>query len=99
MLSIEFASRAVKDLRRMDRPDRERMRVALEQLAAGAQNLDIKALIGASPYLRLRTGDWRVLYRPFTPQEDPEAPAHPGLLIARVVNRRDLVKAVSTLTT
>lgn len=94
MSSIELATRAVKDLRRLDRPDRDRVRDALQQLAAGAENLDIKALTGSAPWLRLRVGDWRVLYRPLT---DAEAHGGPGLLVARVVNRRDLLRAVGTL--
>ena len=94
MSSIELATRAVKDLRRLDRPDRDRIRDALQQLAAGAENLDIKALAGSAPWLRLRVGDWRVLYRPLT---DAEASDGAGLLVARIVNRRDLLRAVGTL--
>ncbi len=94
MSSIELATRAVKDLRRLDRPDRDRIRDALQQLAAGAENLDIKALTGSAPWLRLRVGDWRVLYRPLTGAEEPDGA---GLLVARVVNRRDLLRAVGTL--
>ena len=94
MSSIELATRAAKDLRRLDRPDRERIRDALQQLAAGAENLDIKTLAGSAPWLRLRVGDWRVLYRPLT---DADAPEGPGLLVARVVNRRDLLRAVGNL--
>ncbi len=94
MSSIELATRAVKDLRRLDRPDRDRIRDALQQLAAGAENLDIKALTGSAPWLRLRVGDWRVLYRPLTDAEEPDGA---GLLVARVVNRRDLLRAVGTL--
>lgn len=94
MSTIDLATRAVKDLRRLDRPDRDRVRDALQQLAAGAENLDIKALTGSAPWLRLRVGDWRVLYRLLT---DAEAPDGAGLLVARVVHRRDLLRAVGTL--
>lgn len=93
MSSIELVARAVKDLRRLDRLDRDRIRHTLQQLAAGAENLDIKALAGAAPRLRLRVGDWRVLYRPLT---DTEAADGSGLLVARVINRRDLLRAVGT---
>lgn len=94
-LSVEFSARAVRDLKRIDAPERRRIREALEQLALGAENLDVKALAGQSPWLRLRAGDWRVLYRPRTPTE--EIQTGPGLLVARVVNRRDLLRAVRTL--
>jgi hypothetical protein len=43
-------------------------RVRLERLGGGdAANLDIKALTGRSPWLRMRVGDWRVIYRPADP--------------------------------
>ncbi len=96
-LPVELSSRAVRDVKRIDTPERRRIRDALEALAGGEENLDIKALSGQQPWLRLRAGDWRVLYRPYSPAERAEH--GPGLLVARVVNRRDLLKAVCTLTT
>jgi hypothetical protein len=58
-------------------------RVRLERLGGGdAANLDIKVLTGRSRWLRMRVGDWRVIYRPADPG--------PGWYVARVVNRRDL---------
>jgi mRNA-degrading endonuclease RelE of RelBE toxin-antitoxin system len=93
---IELAARAVRDLRRIGAPERRRIRQALDGLAAGAENADVKALAGAAPWLRLRAGDWRVLYRPLS---EAEAAEGPGFLIARVVNRRDLLRAVRTLDT
>lgn len=95
-LPVELGARAARDIKRMDAPERRRIRSALQELAAGTENLDIKPLSGQQPWLRLRTGDWRVLYRPYSPAE--EAERGPGLLVARVVNRRDLLKAVRTLT-
>jgi mRNA interferase RelE/StbE len=92
---IEIARRAVRDLRRMDGPQRRRIREALEALAAGAGNLDVKALAGRSPWLRMRVGDWRVLYRPLTQEE--AADGGPGWLVARVVDRRDLERSVRSL--
>ena len=92
---IELAGRAMRDLRRIDTPERRRIREALELLASGAENADIKALTGQAPWLRLRTGDWRVLYRPLTEAEAVEG--GPGFLVAPVVNRRDLLRAVRTL--
>jgi mRNA-degrading endonuclease RelE of RelBE toxin-antitoxin system len=60
---------------------------ALGALAGGAENLDVKALTGQTVWLRLRVGDFRVLYMPAGKQ----------WLVARVVNRRDLDKAVRSL--
>jgi len=45
--------------------------------------------------LRLRVGDWRVLYRPLSEAEASDGGS--GLLVARVVNRRDLLLAARTL--
>ena len=65
-------------------------RVRLERLRGGdAANLDIKALTGRPPWLRMRVGDWRVIYRPADPG--------PGWYVARVVNRRDLDATVKQL--
>jgi hypothetical protein len=62
-------------------------------------NLDIVALRGRAPWLRLRSGDWRVLLRPLSAAElaDVGGAAERGFLVARIVNRRDLERAVATL--
>jgi mRNA-degrading endonuclease RelE of RelBE toxin-antitoxin system len=90
---IELATRAVRDLRKVSRPDRERIREALAALAVDAGNLDVKALTGRAPWLRMRVGDWRVLYRPLLENETGGS----GLLVARVINRRELERAVRSL--
>jgi hypothetical protein len=79
----------------MDAPERRRIRDALGALAAGAENLDVKALSGRAPWLRMRVGDWRVLYRPLTQAEAAESGR--GWLVARVVDRRDLERSVRSL--
>lgn len=48
-----------------------------------------------TPYLRLRVGDWRVLYRPTTEQE--AVAGGEGWFVFRIVNRRDLERAARTL--
>src|SRR5438094_9608342 len=88
---VELAQRALRDLRKMPAGERPRIRAALADLAAGAENLDVKALAGRAPWMRLRTGDWRVLYRPLAASEGD------GWLVARVVNRRELERAVRAL--
>jgi hypothetical protein len=72
---------------------------ALDRLAEGAESLDIKALQGAAPWLRLRVGDVRVLYRPMTSDEVRALPgsSSTGYLVARIVNRRNLERAMETL--
>jgi mRNA interferase RelE/StbE len=91
---IQLAPRAARDVRKLDGPARRRVREALEQLAAGAGNLDVKAISGHPGWLRLRVGEHRVLYRPLSGQE---AGRQPGWLVARVVDRKDLERALAKL--
>jgi hypothetical protein len=77
-------------------PDLGRIRTAIDRLAAEAENLDVKALVGANPWLRLRIGDWRVIYRPLTSDELGTGEKR-AYLIARIVNRRDIEEAVARL--
>lgn len=86
-LAITLLPRAERDLRALEAGERKRIADTLRLLAAGAENLDIKALKGAAPWLRLRVGDYRVICRR----------AEATLVITRIVDRRDLELAVSTL--
>jgi mRNA-degrading endonuclease RelE of RelBE toxin-antitoxin system len=67
---IELFWHAKRDLRRLGPgPDRKALIDALTVGLAAIpppDNLDIKALKGAAPWLRLRVGDYRILYRPLT---------------------------------
>lgn len=86
---------------------RERLlNVLMDGLATVPQpaNLDIKAVVGASPWLRLRVGDYRVLYRPLTGDEIADIAGREGrlegdngFLVHRIVHRRDLERAVHAL--
>lgn len=85
---IEVSRRAERDLRRIGRgPELDRISSAMRELVTGDANLDVRALQGASPWLRLRVGDWRMLYRPIAR----------GFWIERVVHRRELERAIQTL--
>jgi mRNA-degrading endonuclease RelE of RelBE toxin-antitoxin system len=88
---VRLARRAVRDLD--DLPKRTARRIAdvLEELAAdpGSTAFDVKPLVGRRPWSRLRVGDFRVLYRP--------AQAGAVLLVGRVVDRKELDRAVRTL--
>jgi mRNA-degrading endonuclease RelE of RelBE toxin-antitoxin system len=105
---VELASAAQRDLHRLGPgPQRERILEALVRgLAATPQpaNLDAKPIVGASPWLRLRVGDYRVLYRPLTPAElaaiaqgSEAREVIGGFLVHRIIRRRDLDRAVETL--
>jgi mRNA-degrading endonuclease RelE of RelBE toxin-antitoxin system len=133
---VELVPKAEHDLRRIGGPGPHRKAI-IDALTVGLtaipppDNLDVKALKGAPPWLRLRVGDYRILYRPLTPfevrtlQDDREISAlvrehrgseqqlpekvseaarrrarqslQAGFLVARIVHRRDLDRAVRTL--
>jgi mRNA interferase RelE/StbE len=77
--SLELSRLAVRDLRRLDRPVRERVLQALERLVAPVPTGDVRALSGSSGEFRLRVGDWRVRY-----ELDTEAEL---LIVLRVLPR------------
>lgn len=89
--NITLAPRAIRDLKRLDRLTRKRVQQAFKALGAEAANLDIKQIAGHAPWRRLRVGEYRVLYR--------ELPAEGDLhyLVARVIDRRDLHRAIDKL--
>lgn len=102
MHHVELSKRALRDLRRIDRKSRRRLLDLLENdLAAEPQpeNLDIKALTGRAPWLRLRRGEYRVLYRPLADGELQmlNASEPTGFLVERVVERGELERAASSL--
>lgn len=96
MRGIVLSRQAERDLRTMrDARTLARIGEALSALAAGEPTLDARPLIGAAPWHSLRVGDHRILYRPV----DPAEAVDPGTrwLVARIVHRRDLERATSTL--
>jgi mRNA-degrading endonuclease RelE of RelBE toxin-antitoxin system len=102
MYRVELSKRALRDLRRIDHKRRKRLLALLEDdLAAEPQppNLDIKALAGRAPWLRLRRGEHRILYRPLTQAElqTLNADEQAGYLIERIIDRRDLEHAAASL--
>ncbi len=96
MRGVVLSRRAERDLRGLGSGEAlARIREALEGLADGGASLDIKPLAGAAPWHRLRVGDHRILYRPL--ESDEVADASVRWLVARIVHRRDLERAVATL--
>jgi mRNA-degrading endonuclease RelE of RelBE toxin-antitoxin system len=79
---VELSTRARRDLRRLARdPDRKPVIDALTVALVAVPppgNLDVKPLEGHEPWLRLRVGVFRILYRPLTREE-----------VAAVSQRRD----------
>ena len=86
-MTIRLSSRAERDLRRLDNQVRRRVVDGLRALDVGAPNLDVKALKGSVPWWRLRVGEHRVLYRG----------VEGGWLVERIVDRRDLERAIRSL--
>jgi mRNA interferase RelE/StbE len=91
LTNIKLAPRAIRDLKQLDRKSRKRVQQAFEALGANAANLDIKLVAGHAPWRRLRAGEHRVLYRELA--EDTDA----RYLVARVIDRRDLHRAIDRL--
>lgn len=89
--SISLAPRAIRDLKGLDRQTRKRMQQAFRALGENAANLDVKPVAGRAPWRRLRVGEHRVLYRELV--EDADA----RYLVARVIDRRDLHRAIDKL--
>ena len=91
MPEVRLARRAVKDFDGLPKGAARRIADVLEELAADPASpaLDVKALVGRRPWRRLRVGEHRVLFRP--------AQGGSVLLVARVVDRRELERAVRTL--
>jgi mRNA interferase RelE/StbE len=77
---IELTRPAERDMRRLDRPVRERILIAIEGLAGDQPAGDIKRMSGITPpQWRLRVGDWRVRFN-----RDPDVRT---VLILRVLPR------------
>jgi mRNA interferase RelE/StbE len=89
--NIKLAPRAVRDLKRLDRKTRKRVQRAFEALGTDAANLDIKPVAGHAAWRRLRVGEHRVLYRELA---DEAVARH---LVARIIDRRDLHRAIDKL--
>lgn len=97
---VLLSIRAEKDLRDINPAARSRVEDAVKTLADdGDYPLDSAGLTDRRPWRRIRVGDWRILYRPVASEELGEYPNvdTDGYLVARVVNRRDLRKALRAL--
>ena len=62
-MTIEWGSKAIRDMRRLPARERERIIARIEQYAANPASLarQVVALTGG-PYRRLRVGDYRVIF-------------------------------------
>jgi len=95
-----LAPPAERDLRKLrGSPDLERIRDAIRALEHGDEGLDVVPLEGRRPWRRFREGDWRIMFRPLSPAEARRLGIADGdaILVACIVNRRDLERAIRTL--
>jgi mRNA-degrading endonuclease RelE of RelBE toxin-antitoxin system len=103
---IETSPHLEDALRRLPARDRQRVLTVLRDvlpLEPLPANVDIKALKGGPPWLRLRIGDWRVVFRPLTRRElvaisrRRERVTTGGYYVETVVNRRELRRTARRL--
>lgn len=101
MHDVQLGSKATRDLRKIkdDRARRDVGRFLKDELTADPlpENVDIVALSGKTPWMRGRCGEHRVIFRPLTSDEVREG-FETGYLVARIVDRKELQRAVKTLT-
>lgn len=58
-MEIEYTKQAVKQISKLDKPTKQRIKSGIEKLPLG----DIKRLQGVTPVMfRLRVGDFRILF-------------------------------------
>jgi len=98
--NVQFSKRGAHDVERLSQQRRAQVRKVLESFSheRAPANLDVRALAGHGPWLRLRIGSLRVILRRLTTEESRSRRIRGhGYLVERVVDRRDLDKAVRTL--
>lgn len=81
---IQISRSALKSLQRLQRRDQQRIRAAIELLAANPRPPACVALAGEANVYRIRVGDYRVLYEVFD-----------GILVIHVVavgHRREIYR-------
>jgi mRNA interferase RelE/StbE len=61
--SIQFTSRARRDLDGLDRAVQQHLRTHIDRLAANPIPAGAKKLHGDEPYYRIRVGDYRLVYQ------------------------------------
>ncbi len=61
--SIQFTSRARRDLNGLDRAVQQRLRTHIDRLSVNPIPAGAKKLHGDEPYYRIRVGDYRLVYQ------------------------------------
>ena len=89
---VTLSDTARRDLRKIGPgADADLISAALQGLSDGSPDLDLQALAGHPGWLRLRAGDWRVVYRARERRRmlRRSTADEGGWVVAHIVNRRD----------
>lgn len=81
MKNISYSKQAIKAVNAMDRPTKLRIKNAVEKLPDG----DVKPLKGTKDSLRLRVGNWRILFSYMSQDE---------VIIEKIAPRGEIYKGV-----
>ena len=83
--TVELSPAAVRQLRKLEGPNRKRILRAIAGLADDPRPSGVKALVGVPHALRIRVGDYRIVYE-----------VHDGRLVVLVLalgHRREVYRA------
>lgn len=61
--TIEFAPRAEKDFKKLDRPIQKQLRIKIDALVKNPRPHGVEKLAGEDGLYRIRSGDYRVIYQ------------------------------------
>lgn len=81
---IQWSKSAIRDIKKLNEPDKSRIWETLEKLIKQPQQADIKKLKGKAGEYRLRVGEWRIRFRADS--------INKVYLITHVQHRRDVYK-------
>jgi mRNA interferase RelE/StbE len=81
-MRIELRGSAIKDLKKIDTHDKQRLHEAIRRLVEFPEVPNIKKLTNFEPSYRLRVGDYRILF---------DVVGH-AVVIGRILHRRESYK-------
>jgi mRNA interferase RelE/StbE len=88
---VEFATRAIKDLAKLDRATKLRILDKIADLRSGL-SADVKALTNFGYGYRLRVGDYRVLFDIEKRDNEADKIIIRVIVVQRVLHRREVYK-------
>jgi mRNA interferase RelE/StbE len=82
--TVEFAPRAAKELRNLERPDQVRVAARIDSLAQNPRPRGVEKLSGEEDLYRVRVGNYRIIYQ----IQD----ARLLVLVVKIGHRRDVYR-------